>query len=197
MPIVVANRTATLIANLALGKVESPAIANIDEASPGAVECRRFYDSIRDALLRDQVWNFAQRRAQLPADATAPLFGFAYAYTLPDDCLRANEVYGADRTKWRIEGRKILTDLPAPLQLIYNSVDVQPGEYDSLFIDQFAARLAEAIAPRLARNRALRAEAKAERQDIEQRAALADGQEGVEDDFPDGDWIRARFGIIE
>ena len=54
----------------------------------------------------------------LPADTTAPDWEFAYAYTLPSDCLRILKLEYRD-TNYQIEGRKIVTDEPAPLKIQY------------------------------------------------------------------------------
>ena len=70
------------ICNMALAEIGRGAeIVSLDEKSEAARACRRRYPYARDAVLRSYDWNFATRRASLPASADKPAFG----YTVMDD----------------------------------------------------------------------------------------------------------------
>ena len=78
----------TEIANRALSKLGQPRVSNIDttDTKPARI-IRDMYDSVRDALLQSYPWNFAVKRVTLAPDATAPAWGWTFAYTPPADFL--------------------------------------------------------------------------------------------------------------
>lgn len=133
------------IANRALQKLGAERITSLTQNSENARAANLCYTSIRDAELRAHPWNFAIKRAQLAADSTAPAFGFSYSYTLPSDCLRLlppDVSVNYNTHDWQIEGRKILTDEGAPLQVRYIKREEDPNQYDSLFIECLSAKIA-------------------------------------------------------
>lgn len=124
------------------------------------------YDGVLLALLRDYRWSFAIKRANLAALTDAPEFGYQFQYDLPSDCLRvdmvSNQVYGDWQRHgsghheyrlpvpdYQIEGRRILTDIEAPLLLRYGSSVDDPSLYDSSFTDTMACALAVELAEAL------------------------------------------------
>jgi len=133
------------ICNRALQKLGASRIISLTQDSVSARACNLAYESVRDAELRAHSWNFAVKRAQLAADATAPLYGYDNAFTLPSDCLRllpndhTEGVYTAD---WKVEGRKILTNEDAPLEIRYVARVTDTTQYDGLFVEALASRLA-------------------------------------------------------
>lgn len=141
--------TETDICNLALDRIGEPMISDFAENSPNAITCRRHYEAVRDSLLRSHPWNFATGRAQLTADSTAPEFGYSYSYQLPVDCLRELTLNGVEAKKceasYTIEGRKLLTDA-SEARITYVKKVEDPNDFDSLFSDVLAFRLAAAIA---------------------------------------------------
>lgn len=135
------------ICNLALAEVGIGAgIVSLDEPSQAARACRRRYPHARDAVLRSYDWNFAARRASLPALAAPPPFGRLRAFPLPDDCLLVRRVVNAAGDDWEIEGRTILADAPAPLHIAYTVRVANPTTFDPLFVDVLATRLAADLA---------------------------------------------------
>lgn len=138
------------IANRALQKLGAERIVSLSQDSENARACNLLYDSIRDAELRAHPWNFAIKRAQLAADVTAPAFGPAAAYTLPSDCLRVLPTDENWNTHdWKIEGRKILTDDGAPLDVRYICRVTDPNQYDALFIEALACAIAQELCEQL------------------------------------------------
>lgn len=105
----------TEIANLALAELSESALVAITDTSKAGNLCRRFiYTSVRE-VLTSGVFKCARGPAELARLATAPTFGWAYAYQLPADYLRIvsfNEVEAGEQPQelFEIQGKTLLTD---------------------------------------------------------------------------------------
>ncbi|SDV49192.1 hypothetical protein [Chitinasiproducens palmae] len=138
------------IANRALTKLGEARITTLDEDSKAAETLFSMYDIVLESELRANVWNFAKTRARLPALSIDPVFGFSQQFQLPADFLRLIQVgefnaYPATRDTrglYSLEGRALLTDLPAPLAVRYIRRMTDATQYDSLFVEVLACRLA-------------------------------------------------------
>jgi hypothetical protein len=141
------------ICNRALGKLGAATIISLDDDDPKAVALKIAYPAVRDKELRQRRWRFALERAQLVADAVAPVFGFTQKFPLPADCLRVIQIgqydfgpnladYRSAPTElWSIEGRAILTSISAPLPIRYIKRVEDTGLFDAAFTEAFASRL--------------------------------------------------------
>jgi hypothetical protein len=133
------------ICNRALQKLGAERIISLTQNSKEGRACNLAYEPVRDAELRAHTWNFAIKRRELAADATPPVYGYNYSYTLPTDCLRLlkndyrEEYYPKD---WKVEGRKILTNYGAPLQIRYVARITDTTLFDPLFIETLSCKLA-------------------------------------------------------
>lgn len=150
------------IANWALMLLGEKRLSSLADDNDNAENIVAGWDMLRDRALRRQAWHFAIERASLAADATAPEWGFDYSYTLDGDVvkvLQVSEAYpgpdlsdyrSSDSAAYRIEGRKILTNIGAPLSVkwVVNSVSV--GSWDASFAAVLAADIAEYLQPRAA-----------------------------------------------
>ena len=142
------------IANRARLKLAQGVITDISEDE--AINAS--FDIIRDDELRAHNWRFAYTRVQLPALSTDPLFGYGKQYELPTDCLRVVSVTDKfpppsltdyrteDESDYTIEDGKILTDLTAPLNVLYIRRVTVTGEFDASFVEVLANRLAMELA---------------------------------------------------
>lgn len=154
------------IANRALQIVGSPPISSLQENSRGARAMNTAYTPVLLSELRKNYWNFAIRRASLPADAVGPSFGKANYFTLPPDfldlanpdmvfgvagggTLAGNQILagtpiitGSPIVDWQIEGNKVATNQVAPLNIRYISSAVTESMFDPCFDEAFAAALA-------------------------------------------------------
>lgn len=186
----------TDLLNDALGQIGATPITAIDDGTVNANHCQRFYPTLRDGLLRTAHWNFAMKRVELAQEAVAPAFEFAYSYALPGDpyCLKVVEYNGDNPatgdgtdltllearqlTKWRVEGRKLLTN-DGTVKIVYVARITNPDEWDPIFYQLvstwLAAKLANAIAKDNAMAKALLAQAV---EILLPFAAAVDGQEG-------------------
>lgn len=78
--------------NLALSNLGHKAnIADPEEVSAEANHCRRFYPIALRVALERYAWSFATRREAL-AEVTNPVSHWAYAYGLPNKCIKARAV---------------------------------------------------------------------------------------------------------
>ncbi len=188
------------ICNTALDLLGSDSIASLADDSKAARFCARNYERVRDAVLRAYPWNCAMARASLAALAQAPAWGYGRQYALPEGpdpayCLRVLAIDGEVDfgLTYKIEGRRILTDEDAPLEILYIARVEDPSQYDALLTDAIAARLALDAAYPLAGSVSL---AQAMSQAYAEKLAEArqvDAQEGSPDALIAGDWLESRL----
>lgn len=179
------------ICNRALDKLGSAPITSLQDDTKAARACARMFDAIRDAELRDHQWNFAIARTELPALAEAPAFGFARQFQLPGDCLKVVAI--DPRGDWKVEGRRILTDLPAPLRMTYVKQADDPSAFDALFVEALSARLASELCESLTQSNTKKRMAMEDYGQAVRRARRIDAVEGTPDALEETSWIRARF----
>lgn len=150
----------TDIANIALTRCGHNQITALTNNVKGADLCRLHYPICRDAVLRAHPWNFAIRRQALSALSDAPSFEYDYQFPLPTDpwCLKVIrtswEADGFTDIPYRIEGRYLLTNEDScSIEYIARVTDVT--QFDELFVDTLASRLAADLATPLAQNATL------------------------------------------
>lgn len=204
------------IANLAITKLGGARIASLDQATREARDVAAIYDNVRDTLTQSYPWRFALTRALLPADSVAPAWGHARAFTLPADFLRLAEV--ADVGVWfssssygghgfiggldgspppglgfELEGRRILTDLAAPLKVRYCRRVEDAGLFPAPFVNALASRLAYELAESITQSTAIKTVAEKDlRLAIMEalRSNAVDRQ--LVQPMDDGSWLRSR-----
>lgn len=193
------------VANRALTKLGAARITALSDDNKQARAINSCYDVLLDAELRLNRWTFALKRVELPADADAPLYGFEYSYTLPADFLRLdliNDMYpdvslasyvSADPADYQIEGSKILTNYSAPLKVRYGAKISDPAQWDALFIEAFACRLAAEICEDLTQSTPKRQLAWQEYQRAVSMAKRANAIERPPQQGPDDAWIFSRL----
>jgi hypothetical protein len=184
----------TDLLNDALSQCGAAPIASISDGSINANHCLRFYPPLRDALLRMHHWNFAVTWVQLAQDVTPPIAEFAYAYTLPPDCLKVIN-YGGSNTSasytlvspdagirnvatYKIERRKLVSnDGIAYIQYIRRVTN--PDEWDGLFYQLLSTWLASKLAMAITKDPTLSMALLQQARGVLLPEALAvDGQEG-------------------
>jgi hypothetical protein len=145
------------IANSALVLIGQDPIISLDDGSKRAIACKTQYDIVRQSELRAHRWGFAMKRAELAALATVPISQFDFAYAMPVDLLRLDFVGDtfvglsltdyrtSDESEFAIEGREILTNKPAPLNIRYVYDVIDGSQFDALFTDALANRLALSV----------------------------------------------------
>lgn len=150
------------ICNRALQILGSDSIIALTDDNNRAREMTRAYEPLRDAELERHWWRFATKRKALPALSSAPAFGYAYQYQVPNDLLAlrtggdltpgadlSDLRAGSDSELYALEGRVILTDLGAPLNIVYSAKVTDPNVFSPSFCEVLSARLADECCERI------------------------------------------------
>jgi hypothetical protein len=184
------------VCNRALDMLGAEPVTSLADNTKAARLCARNFEPVRDAVLRAYPWNAAIRRAALPALADAPPWGYARQFQLPDGpapepCLRLLAIEGeVDFGRaYKIEGRRVLTDAPAPLNVLYIARIADPSLLDPMLHDAIATRLAADLSYSLTASAALGQSLMEIYQAKLAEARATDAQEGSADDLVAG-WSR-------
>lgn len=194
----------TDVVNIGLTLLGSDRILSIDDSVKAAREAKAIYDHVRDALLAGYNWTFAKSRASLSAQTAAPEFQFSKKYAMPSDCLRllfiGDYYVGADLVDYRgspseeyeIEGRDILTDLGAPLNIKYVKRITNTAQYHPNFVLMFGAKLAYHLAEPLTQSASKQDRAENVFKQELKTAIRANAIEMPPTRLADDDWILSR-----
>lgn len=203
------------IANMALSRIgNSQRIDALTEASAQAEQCSLFYEPARDMVLRDYPWAFATGFVSLAQVATNPDQQYAYAYSMPTDCLFArrivNDVFPVGywpfpdcierpripRIGFQVingsSGRLIVTSI-SPASLEYTIKVESPELFDPLFVSALAWKLAAQIAPALAKDAGISQNCEAMYRSEIASAAARMLNEGADDHMPESSFITGRY----
>lgn len=194
------------IGNQALTKLGVDRITSFDDNTKPARDLKALYDFVRDAEIYAHAWRFSLKRASLAALDETPE-GYLYAYQLPGDCLRLRSCgdaapaqwsseyrTGIDSADWSVEGRKILTNLPAPLLIRYSARITDPSQFDMGFVSALACRLAVELCESLTQSTTKKTALLAEYRAHLSRAVLANAVQVPPTYPPDDSWMAARNG---
>lgn len=186
----------TQIANRALSKLGEPRVSNIDTVDTKAANTIRFmYDEVRDAMLTAYPWNFAMTRTQLAKDATAPSWGYNNRFQVPSDFLALYKIN--NDPDYRIEKGYILTDEGAPLKILYIAQITNSGEYDPLFVEAFATRLAYEACEQITQSNTKKQLLGQELQSVIKEAYASDAIQDPPQKLKDDEWLLARESNID
>lgn len=192
------------ICNRALQILGSGTLTAINEDSTAGRVMSVAYEPVRDAELGRRRWRFSIKRASIPALATAPDSDFGYEYPLPGDYLRLIEggdiVASADLSDYRgspaalyqVEGKAILTNLPAPLAVRYIARITDVSMFSPPFCEALAARIAYECCYRITESTA-KEETCLRRYTLAIREAVqANAIERAPESIGDDTWVMAR-----
>jgi len=183
------------ICNRALDLLGADPITSLEDGSKAANLCQRNFEPSADSVLRLYPWNAALRRARLPALSEPPAWGYRYQYQLPQGpepafCLRLLEIdNGSD---YRIEGRRVLADYAAPLDILYIGRVTDTATFDPLLAEAVAAKLAVHLAGNLTESGSRIEAARSYLRDILAQAKAIDTQEGGAASLVVDAWLQAR-----
>jgi len=162
------------------------------------------YEPVRDAELRRRRWRFSIVRVSLAALASTPDSDYDYQYQLPNDCLRLIEggdiVSLVDLTDYRttasalyqVEGRKILTNMAAPLAIRYIAKITDVSLFDSSFCEALSARLAYECCARITESTAKEDQCLRRYNFAIREATQANAIERASEGVADDTWVMAR-----
>lgn len=178
----------TEIANLTLDLLSAGTVQNIvTPTNPTEDLLNRWYDQIRQKVLRSHPWNFAAKRAIISASATAPAFGYSTAFPVPNDFLRLLSIQDADgndmpAANFGVEfvgsQRCIVSNAEGGLIRLRYVFDIKDvAKFDPLFIQLFAHELALVVAYKVTESNGNVERVNAVREDAARLARAIDGQE--------------------
>lgn len=183
------------IANRALQLLGAKRIVSLTEDSRNARACNAAFEPVKRAELRKHPWGFATKRVQLAADATEPAFGRSNSFTLPSDFIRLlppDQNLNFNDLDWIVEGRNIITDDDAPLDVRYVYDVTDPNIFDVLFREALAAKLAEQLCEELTQSNTKIATASAVYDKAIAEAKRANAIEKVAEKPPEDVWVTCR-----
>jgi len=180
------------VCNKALDKLGAGPITSLEDNTKSAGLCLRNWPLIRDQVLRDHPWNFAVKRTNLAPADPAPSWGFQSRFPFPADLLRLMEVRDLSSDEYQVEGKAILADGNV-VYIRYVSRVEDPNEYDALFVDTAAARLAFELCETVTQSNTKKDVLWQEYMDSLARAKSADGQENPPQRFAEDEWIAVRY----
>ena len=135
------------IYNMALSLVGARRAESLDDLAKGPRLCADFYLAVRDSSLALHAWEFAIKQAQLEKGEDAPSFGHAFAYVLPDDCIKVLEMSPASWT-YAVVGRTLQTSADSdvtPVAISYVARVDNPALFSPSFYRALGLGLAEAL----------------------------------------------------
>jgi hypothetical protein len=183
------------IANRALQLLGAKSIVSLTEDSRNARSANACYETLKKSLLRRHVWNFAIKRAQLAASVTEPLFTKTTSFPLPSDFIRLLPPDPEDNFNdldWQIEGRNIVTNDDAPLEIRYIYDVTDPNEMDILFREALSAEMALNMAEELTQSNQKKADMMLLAKEAISEAKRANAIESVAAEPPEDTWITVR-----
>lgn len=189
--------TDTDICNLALDILKEAPISSIEDPRPVAMWFKRNFAVSRDSVLSRADWNFALKRAEIPADSAAPAFGWSKSYTLPADCLRMLPLTACGRADGapiphEVEGGRVLTEHGGPLKVRYVARIEDYNRYPSVFIEALAGYMAMKCAHWLTGKQGYQQIAQGLFAEAMRTAWLVDAIEGTSPRAADNEWVSMR-----
>lgn len=181
------------IINMALGYLGAQPVSDVEEKTEQARQARLFYDATRDSVLRGFAWTFALKQWNCAAVKAAPAFkDFEYGCQMPVDCLRF--LHAADpRVKCERAGKYIYSD-ENPVDIIGVSRIANEEDFDAVFTEVFALKLACQMSIVLSDDKGLRDRLRADYEAFVKTAQVKSALERPVQDYQyDGSWLKARF----
>lgn len=191
------------IVNQALSRLGSTErISSIDDDKEVAKHAAAHWDAILRHLAGKHPWNFAITRAEIPTVSTTPAHGWAYAYSLPADCLRFLPPRAGDDTFYEceVEGGEILTDCEAPLPVrfissaLLDNTSKWPPYFAEAVEIELAARMCEAVTGASGMQRDLYQMASDSLRDAKRRDGLEGGRAKGAGPIVRSSWLSATTG---
>lgn len=190
------------ISNLALSKLgeddqlEDP----LDDNKP-ARSIKAVWNTVRDGVLRAHLWNFAidpggRDLSHDPSYAASALSDWRYRFRLPTDFLRLDLQHcrpAWQRSDVRVGAGFLYANTPGPVHILYVRAVENPGDWDALFVEAFASRLAWQIADRLTGDRGRKSDCWQAYVAALREAKGVDGRENPSEPSEATGWEMARF----
>ena len=189
-----AIQSVEIICNQALASIGSTPITNISDSDRNARACNAIYEHVRNSVLTDFMWSFAQKRIALVVSSTDVVWTddwVTIAYDIPTDMLQLNST-NQPSALVKIEGTQILSDT-SELQIKYTFEVTDTSTFKSKFIEALVGKLAAELAVSLSNKSTL-----AERlftiyyEKKLPQAISVDSQQGTPHPPAQNEWLNAR-----
>lgn len=193
------------IANFALSKLGAGRILSLSETSEKAIIMNLFYDHTRQVCLNTMNWQFARKRIALPALAETPAFEYSYQYALPSDFLRLfmvdmyypdynnSIIINQNPAPYCLESNRILTNIEAPLKIIYTADITDVTQFTPLFCEALSLKLALEACEQITQSNTKKDALYAQYEAILKRVAMADKTQLPPQQLPTGSFIDSRI----
>lgn len=135
------------ICNQALTALGATRITALSEDSKNARACNSVYEHVRNSVLTDHMWTFAQKRAALSTLDEDPAWTddlVTVVYQLPSDLLQLNFV-NQENALVKIEDDKLLSDTSS-LKIKYTFEVTDTSKFKPKFIEALVSKLAAELA---------------------------------------------------
>lgn len=194
--------TQTDIVNIGLRRIGANRISNLSsDSTKEAVAARDLFDEARRDVLSQHNWNFAIKRASLTASATAPTYGWDYAYPIPENFIRMISVHPIDSDSASVpyklefqssDDRVLLTDSSTIyIRYVFDQQDMNLAP--ASFVDTLAWRLARDLAGAMSKSTAAAELAARAYERTLSKAKFSDAYEDYPENLPDGTWVTSRY----
>ena len=177
----------TQVANQALGWLGAKRITSFLDNSVEAGLIRENFDFIRDAVLEDRVWTFADSAFTLSAPTPHGWDNGEHMFLIPSNVLRVYRCYseppggghlGRRLHGWRREGANIVCSQDGPIYVKATLRITDPDRWTAAFTQALAARLAADLAIPITKSRQLQADLWSIYQSKMRDAAATDASQG-------------------
>ena len=181
------------VVNSALAEVGSPRLTALADGTPVSDLCDREYATTRDRVFYECACNEIVRRIRLVnAENTAPAFGFAKAFVLPDDFIRLLR-FDDPSFRFRIENGQVLTDQTS-LNMIYVFRNEDVTTWGPGLMDAVVLRLASRLAKPITGSDDLSFKMFDKSRDSIAELRYQDAQQGPTDYYAGSTWDNSRLG---
>lgn len=200
--------------NSALHKIKQRRIASLVATDPARYELDAEYNDTVTWMLEQADWNFADKSVAINhSDDLSPLYGFSYAFEVPDDFLRltgisANGIMQPPLLAGEFKYERVASDASSvmtwfancdPLYVSYISSDAlwgfNLGGWTASFADACAYELGWRIAPQVTNWSATeKADYRTDKRRALFRASNKDARNQAAQTVPVGQMLRSRVG---
>jgi hypothetical protein len=133
------------LCSAALLLVGANTIQSFEDETREAEVCAIHYPIVRDALLAEYPWRFCHAMRSLNQMVDTPLANWAYAYTLPDDCVVVRGV--TDNSPYELIGPHLYSD-NSQVNLIYQFLPDErkfPVKFNQVLVYELAVVLSPSL----------------------------------------------------
>jgi hypothetical protein len=154
------------------------------------------YDDLRDAVLEEADWTFAQSTLVIAPDAAPPVStNWTAKYLIPNDVLRVLTVNGNRAGRpWKREGQYILTNYGTCEAVVINQIN-NANLFSPMFVQALVYRIAWAWAIPITKSTKIRDQYKVDYVDLISEATTVDGMQGTPEKTGQGRLVDIRQAI--